>query len=443
MFNKNLKWIAITITLILFTSGCEVVSKSEESKLSNSYKKIEGVVLEAKDIEQLTPYQVGVELTYPAPVADSTNGAVNLTQGWTQATQQEFYYTSQGSLILPYKWYLHLEQAANSTLFRSDENISRYGYIPSLPSKDTVFNKGWNPDGLSVGFVKTKINKEMYEQQGVKAKEWMGLTCAACHTTEIKYQDITMRVDGGPTLADFQSFNVDLVMALKATLNSEEKFKRFSAQILAEKNDAIQSADELRESLKKQIVILQTRNTSNVSHPDQTPYGYGRLDAVGAIYNQVLSVFNDDPLNARAANAPVSYPFIWGTHQSDVVQWTGFAPNGPLSIGALIRNGGEVLGVYGQININHSANNIGYPSSIDFIGLGRLESRVAQLRSPAWPFNIDKAKATAGQSLYKSHCAHCHQVIGRENEGKSYKAVLTPLSKVQTDPQEDIKFSCA
>lgn len=417
----------VPMTFLLASGFAKSTEMSE--KMTTERNKIEETVLTALDkkLYPLIPYQKGKELTYPDPVADSTNGAVNLQQGWTKASQQEFYYTSQGSQVLPYRWYLHLEQAKNDKLFRSNKNIQQYGYITSEVSD-------LNPDGLSVGFVKD------VDSQG---KEWMGFTCAACHTTEVIYQDIRMRIDGGPTLADFQMFNVDLVAALNSTLTDQDKFTRFAENVLASGESSAEHKASLKHELQHQIKILNHRNVINVPNSEQVPYGHGRLDAIGAIFNQVMSVFTSDPRNARPANAPVSYPFIWGTHQSDYVQWTGFAPNGPLSIGALIRNGGEVLGVYGKVDIVNRTHGLGYSNSIDFKGLGLLEARVAQLRAPQWPstsnlsqLQIDKAKRDKGRGLYQVQCASCHAVIPREQEGQNYQAVLTPLSEVQTDSQE-------
>ena len=56
----------------------------------------------------------------------------------------------------------------------------------------------------------------------------------------------------------------------------------------------------------------------------------------------------DVPANARVADAPVSYPFLWDAPQHDWVQWNGAVPNatvlaGRIKIGALGRNVGEYL----------------------------------------------------------------------------------------------------
>lgn len=371
--------------------------------------------------------QIGKAIEEGQTTAGTENKVIDLNQGWTEDTQQAFYFTTQGSRIIPYAWYLHLEQAQSSLPFRDDANIARLNYLPSQKSE-------WNPDGLAVGFTK-------YEDENQQT--WMGFNCAACHTAQISYKGQAIRIDGGPSLGDFQTFNQSLVAALNATLDSNEKFDRFAKNILGEHPTSNQTAN-LRNALLAQTEILAKRNQVNHADPTQPDYGYGRVDAIGAIFNQVLTVFADLPDNGRPSNAPVSYPFLWGTHQSDVVQWTGFAPNGPVSLGALIRNGGEVLGVYGQLEVPEDRKKTRYQSSLAIENLGLLEQWVAELRSPRWPNEIfpaiDAIKAAKGEVHYQAHCAACHQVIPAEDEGKPYKAVLTPLAEVKTDPQEIINM---
>lgn len=372
--------------------------------------------------------QKGKAIEQGSEVTGAFPNVVNLDQSWTIDTQQAFYFTSQGSRILPYKWFLYLEQAGSEMLFRDNKHISQLRYLPE--NKTT-----WNPDGLAVGFVKDVDKKTK--------QEWMGFNCAACHTAQIEYKGINIRIDGGPTLGDFEEFNKVLVKAMNETYQSEEKFDRFAENVL-EKGYSANDKVILRRALLEQTEILAERNQANHPDPKQPAYGYGRVDAIGAIFNQILSKSNNIPNNARASDAPVSYPFLWGTHQSDVVQWTGFAPNGPDSVGALIRNGGEVLGVYGQLTILDDKSVKHYQSSIQIENLGKLEEWVAELRSPMWPSEylpaIDAVRAAEGEKHYAKYCVNCHQLIKRSDEGEKYTAVLTPQSEVGTDPQEIINM---
>ena len=359
---------------------------------------------------------------------------VDLEVGWNKNTQEKFYSVDQGSQLMPYSWFLALEQDSSQELFRSDKHINELRYLPSKPTK-------LNPDGLPVGFAKG-VDK--------KGKEWLGFNCALCHTGQISYKGKDLRIDGGSTLGDIQSLQYSLVAAMKATYENDDKFKRFYQQILGTQANT-KDVNQLRTELFARTDQLANYNEINYEYPHQPEYGFGRVDAIGSIFNQVMVTFNDLPKDkALPSNAPVSYPFIWGTNESNVVQWPGFAPNGPLSLGTLIRNAGEVLGTFGTIEISET-NPLRkleqkllpfppYKSSINIVNLGKIERWVSQLHSPQWSEEylpaIDRNLANKGKVLYKNNCASCHQFIPRSEENIPYKAVLTPISAVKTDSTE-------
>ncbi len=82
-------------------------------------------------------------LAFAAPAAALSEEAV---QGWTDKERERFYHLPQGSRMMPYDWFLALEDEAGTGLFSSPENLQTYGFIPS-PYKGDL-----NPDGLPVGF---------------------------------------------------------------------------------------------------------------------------------------------------------------------------------------------------------------------------------------------------------------------------------------------------
>jgi len=378
-----------------------------------------------------------------------------VSQCWSEETRKAFWFTSQGSPMLPYDWFLHLEKADSQELFRSSANIASFGYLPVPPDRT------WNPDGLPIGFAKSVPD--------AKGTAWAGPTCALCHTNLMVYGDKTLFIDGAPTLGDFESFNVALVDAMVATDGDEAKFARFASSVLRKDAADVAKVKALRNDFQVQMQVLARRNEMN--NPPHR-YGFGRVDAVGAILNQVISTDVRVPENAGPSDAPVSFPFLWGTPQSSVVQWNGLAPNGKFGLGPLIRNVGEVLGVYGVVDVvNRSGQEFtgsdyewsqvekgawptGYKSSVNLANLGKLESWVQQLRSPRWPENvlpaIDKARATRGGRIYAGidrneygadsakvaavKCASCHAVVPRANEGDAYKPSMIPVATIGTDP---------
>ena len=277
---------------------------------------------------------------------------IDLHQNWDRKTAERFWFTSQGSQIMPYDWFLALEQASNTTLFRDPANMERLRYIQGPASE-------LNPDNLPIGFV-----KDVDKATNVA---YMGLTCAACHTARINFKGIPIIVEGGPALADFSTSLKELVDALSATLSSQEKFDRFAQRVLRSSS----GNEELRIGLESQTAALRLRQERDT--PKQ-PYGYGRFDAFGALFNQVLAHDLNRPGNVREPNAPVSYPFLWDTPQHDYLQWNGALPNiKTQELGPLIRNISQVLAVFGKVDVQPRALlPPGYSSSIPKKNLRRL-----------------------------------------------------------------------
>jgi hypothetical protein len=377
-----------------------------------------------------------------------------LHQGWTQDERVTFYFTSQGSQLVPYDWFLALEQAGGESFFHDSENLAKFGFLPH--PKDSTHNK----HGLPIGFVKDDRNSPTFLDEVALAKEahlgkdlvkdqflsstWIGLTCAACHTAEIKLDGTTYRIDGGPALADFEKFLDELVAALDATELDDEKMTRFARRVLAEGGYSDGERDALRKSLRNFLpklrqLVLRGRGT--------TPYGFGRLDAFGAILNEICETSLGIPSNHYPADAPVSYPVLWNTTQLDWVQWNGSVGN------PIARNVGEVLGVFGQLRLKGDNPDARFASTAHILYLDKLEQDyIAKLRSPVWPAafgKLDADRVAAGKSIYAMTCAKCH--FTRDINGKFpsikigerefIRTSLIPISTIGTDPQSSDNFA--
>ena len=421
------------------------------------------------------------------------NGKEVPWQGWKPEDSLWFYTTTQGSDLIPYDFYMVLQQKDSDELFRSNKNMDRYRYIPLKPTFS-------NPDGLALGFV-----KDTYQ-----GKDFMGLTCAACHTAQINYNGVAMRIDGGPAMSDMENFVKDISAAMADTIANPEKEKRFVEAVL-ERNGFGQmisggrnysSEDEVKTDMKKYAARLLdyiTINHSNLS------YGYGRLDAFGRIFNRALqhvlnkkqiekalltvmsadetkkvlagipkSVVKDNdfdrivenikPLLTKRQmvelknelfnrpNAPVSYPFLWDIPQHDYVQWNGIAANAGL--GPIGRNTGEVIGVFGTLDWHEEegfslsalisgefpfGTHVKYESSVNVNNLERMENHLRDLTSPKWPEEIlgklDQARIGRGQVLYEQRCVSCHATIKRDDPERKVIANFTSVKKAGTDPK--------
>lgn len=303
---------------------------------------------------------------------------------------------------MPYKWFLVLEQKGNPTPFREQTHIQKLGYLARTPDQK-------NPDGLPVGFTRDG--------------DHVGFTCAACHTQQIVSDNKAYLVDGASTLADVEQFHRSLTESLQDTFDNDAKFKRFADAVLGATADAAQR-DTLKSELQNAVTFRKDYNKRDLSgQNDMHPrFGPGRVDAIGSILNEVSTLGAKLPANFQPANAPVSYPFLWDTPQHDRVQWNGAVENsvnllaepifGTKHIGALGRNVGEVLGVFGTFEVvPDGILPKGYPSSVNLKNLIALEDSIRELWSPQWPMAfgaIDSVKKTAGESLFRTHCIDCH-----------------------------------
>ncbi len=357
---------------------------------------------------------------------DSTEKIVYLDQNWNRWDSLWYYNTTQGSDFMPYELFLHLEQADSEALFRNADNMSKYRYL--------IQRESWNnPDGLPVGLVKDKYQD----------KEYMGFTCAACHTGQVNYKGVGIRIDGGPALADMDGMLRALEMALQATLNDEAKLTRL-AQNMSQQLSAV------RAEAQASLDWLKGYNQVNlpVNGAQVVDYGYGRLDAFGRIYNRVLGHMTPgDSSNFNPPNAPVSYPFLWDTPQHDYVQWNGVANNndGPPAgfLGPLGRNTGEVLGVFADFSLEEQDTHLGYKASVDKRNLGRLERHLISLQSPLWPEDIlpaiDASLAEQGEEVFKAYrCQLCHsddETFVRDDDKRLVVAQFANVALIGTDPQ--------
>ena len=360
---------------------------------------------------------------------DTTDKVVYLDQNWDRYDSLWFYFTTQGSDFMPYEVFLSLEQADSEALFRNSENMNKYRFLTQKPSHD-------NPEGLPVGFV----------EDSYQGKSYMGFTCAACHTTQINYQGTGIRIDGAPTLADFEGFFEGIEKAIKATLDDAAKFDRL-AKLMVEKEVA-KNPDDFRKMLEE---IYRERNVYNVSNaPKQgnqlVHYGYGRLDAFGRIYNRIMEHLTPGQVNANSANAPVSYPFVWDTPHHDFVQWNGVGDNNPGDhlgfLGPLSRNTGEVIGVFATFDLHKHAGDVGYRSSAVQRNLVRLEDHLVSLESPVWPETIlppvNRKLADQGKQVFIDYkCDVCHSSPDKFDRSSSDRRVIAQFASLQqigTDP---------
>jgi hypothetical protein len=334
----------------------------------------------------------------------TTAAATYLDQGWSKEIRELFYFTPQGSRIIPYVWFMALERPDGQGMFADPAHLERYGFIPSDSSH------ALNPGSLPIGFAidPTEAPRPQYEAFAVdpagsssRLGPQLGLTCAACHTASVTVEGRPVRIDGAPANLDFDSFYADLAAAVTHTFFDQAAFQRFAARVLGEPSST--GVAELRLLLAE--FEAKIAGDAAIRRPT-LPSGFGRVDALTQIVNALAVTDQSDPLNLRPVNAPTSYPQLWLTPKLEFVQWN------PIAASPIGRNGGEVLGVFGEATLTGDPQGW-FASSLRIRDLHALETWVADLKPPRWeeavfgPADPESLAGTGGE-LFRQHCTSCH-----------------------------------
>jgi mono/diheme cytochrome c family protein len=308
-----------------------------------------------------------------------------------------------------------------------------------------------NPDGLPVGFSRVFVDLSDRKPYSCWKGDWVGLTCAACHTGQLRHLGQQIRIEGGPAHHDVELFGDRLSAALAATFSSGSKFTRFVRGVLASGTTTTPSL--LRESLtcflqdSAQVhSFLESAQLSAAEEP--TAPGFGRLDAVHRGGNLLLAAPLLEPKNYAPTTAPVSFPALWDTPYFDWVLYNASIRQ------PMARNVIEALAVGSPLDPKTIlSGRVAHGVKMD--NLVEIHRWLRKLQSPRWPEDIlgpiDRAKAGRGEAIYVQACATCHQRIDpaahvsldRPPAGADKDIVISsvPLDQIGTDPRQARNFA--
>jgi hypothetical protein len=351
------------------------------------------------------------------PDYPQTKSSVWLDQKVSKERLGWFYHADQGTrtLGIPFEWFVALEQPTIFPLvapaFSDPTYLNRYGFIVDTIAPGTPPL----PIGLAHGGPMLNDSGEPWLNPHTKKDvTGIGLTCAACHTGSFTYKDTTVIIDGGPALTDLTKFKQGIGASLFLTKLVPGRFGRFADRVLG----ADAGSDE-RAALSAQLdqVIADYKQTGQLEASVGGTYeGFGRLDALNRIGNQVFAIDQGNLKNYAAHSAPVHYPRIWDAPWFTWVQYNGSIMQ------PMIRNAGEALGVSAELNLTDDKKGL-FTSSVQVKTLFEMERMLAGsqpsaetpstgLASPKWPEDIlpkiKKDLAAAGAALYAKHCQGCH-----------------------------------
>jgi hypothetical protein len=403
----------------------------------------------------------------PSIVADYGNGL-------TPAQKESFYHLSQGAEIMPWTLLTAVDVADAGSTKPFVENLSRYGLLPD-PARQ---------DGLPVGLTLSS-NADTF------GMEFAGITCAACHVGEMRHDGKTLRVDGAPNMFNMQLFYSDAVDALTATVSDRGKLwralKRLGRQDFARYNIAapfvrpvtivyyganiLLHRDMFNARLELVDVIGIAKAQRDPVHPTS---GFGRLDAFDGTRNFILTrLRKTDPSNgfqvntanlvkldaavkfpplwsrksqppqpvATYADQPQNFPQVWGFKDYDWVEWTIDTNT------VMERNITETLGAGATVVLDPARTGALFDSSIPVTNMHQLEWLAYYINPPRWPAALFGAVkpdlAAAGQRIYQSQCASCHE-YGSDQRSSTGLLKLRGMrpEDTGTDPTAALRISC-
>jgi Cytochrome c len=375
------------------------------------------------------------EPEYPPPGDGAT-----ADQGWDYGTAQAWYHVDQGTAFFPYDWFVALERAQGQERFAAPGNMERFGFLSNPP------HQTFNPDGLPIGFSRTELRLDKGAYQCWQG-DWVGLTCAACHTGQVKYHGVALLIEGGPAQNDIETFRTRLAEAFGANATDPEKAQGFIGRVLARRPDL--SPTDVQRSLQCFGQVSEARariEREALAAADEPPTaaGFARLDALGRGANSLFAENIGIVDNYRPTTAPVSFPHLWDTPYFDWVLYNNSVRQ------PLARSVVEALGVGAPIDLSTlAAPELQHRVQMD--NLVDIQLWLQELKSPKWPEpilgEIDQDLAAPGEEIYGANCAGCHQIIDREANDANcatrteYTIPSFPIADTGTDPRQAVDFA--
>lgn len=253
-------------------------------------------------------------------------------------------------------------------------------------------------------------------QRRVTGIDRVWLNCAVCHTGTLREtKDSQPRIIPGMPANDFQLYPF-IQFLREVALDNRFNTKNVMATI----EEMGGNLDPIEKVAYRYFVVDRVRAAlfelrEQLNFLDrQHPWGPGRVDTFNP-YKAMQFNFPMDQLPEEELIGPADYPSIWEQRPREgmYLHWDGNNPS------VQERNKSAALGAGVT------------PVTIDLERIKRIEDWLWDFKPPAYPEEIDQAKAAEGKKLYSQYCAECHGM----KEGDQYlfdTGRFTRLGKVES-----------
>lgn len=353
-------------------------------------------------------------------VAFAADSLIQIEQGWDSKDLEKAYSGNLGAEIVPLNWFQSLERGDSNLMF--SENLERFGFIA---------RQGQLPIGITID--ENAITGKLYNEN-----KWIGVNCAACHTSALEINHRKIVINGNQSLLRIQEFEESLISSVRSTIQDQSKFLRFVEQIKATDSEALLKNLKLFE---KEFGSSNQRNHHFFDdNGKEVRFGPGRIDGLGGATNTLTCHLDErlgqapnlqsifvNPENCKTSHAPSSVPHLWNMVNQEYTQWNAEVH------ASLGRNVGAMMAGFGKTWIDKTF--IGVPkvvTSIRVDEVANFEHLYKKLNSPKWddlvklkvvePLEIQRI--SRGKAIYAQNCISCHatqpQTTPVNQHGNSY-----------------------
>jgi hypothetical protein len=298
--------------------------------------------------------------------------------------------------LLDFDVFMSIPSASDQAMFAARANLETYGFLYA-----NNYAAGTGQAELPIGILKdtrgeghTPLSKHAQDL----TRDYVGMTCAACHTGDLRYNGERFLIHAGQSNLDYERFMSDLNIAVSKAVQDPKGtgyVERMAAKGVDEKNAMSRLA-----AARQRMDGFRARGQV----PAGREAGPGRIDAIGHILNEVFGYQYGDPNSAAPVQVPVSVPAVWNAARLQCVQTNCLTSN------SLTRNVGEVLGVFGDSETyQDSSGRWRVRSTAKVKNLYALEEALDWVESPKWSAKFPPPKNIAeGAKAFATHCQRCH-----------------------------------